>query len=242
MFLFEMSYFFAFIIGLWVFFVTPFFWAYIFGRRSKRCFIYFGIAFLFLVFTVKIAPIISSFGGICFYLLFFSYLAGLIIYMQKSKRSFSLKILFTIIGVSVYFLIFIIFIEGGEIIKTDSDGSGSRISMGELQRDIRKHIRIYKEYPTYEDEISGKLERYHPKVYGTSNTGILYELTKKRYIINDNPNFMVAWGKESHGIIIKWRYVIFVGKKGKSWIEMISEGKFQKLLKQQQQQGGFHEN
>lgn len=50
----------------------------------------------------------------------------------------------------------------------------------------------------------------------------------------NNSNFMIAWDKKSHGIILKWRYVIFVGKKEKPEIKAVSEGKFQKLLKEQQ--------
>ncbi|MFH0775380.1 MAG: hypothetical protein V2A53_07835 [bacterium] len=116
----------------------------------------------------------------------------------------------------------------------DSSDSGSGVYMGELKGDIQEYVMTYKEYPTYEDGISGKLERYPPQVYGTWNTGVLYGLTQKRYTTKDNPDFMVAWDKKSHGVILKWRYVVFIGRRGRSEMKMVSEGRFQKLLKEQQ--------
>jgi len=167
---------------------------------------------------------------VCFFLY---YIITATIFIQRSKKVFS-KILSIVIVTLIFGLLTIFYIEEEEIIKDSSD-NGSGVYMGELERDIREYVMTYKEYPTYKDGISGKLERYPPQVYGTFSTDVLYGLTKKRYTINDNPNLMIAWDKESHGVVIKWRYVIFVGKKEKPEIKMISEGKFQKLLKDQQE-------
>ncbi|MEW6103666.1 MAG: hypothetical protein AB1630_07645 [bacterium] len=166
---------------------------------------------------------------VCFFLY---YAITLTTFIRKSKKVFS-KILSVVIISLIFGSLTIFYIEEREIMKDSSD-SGSGVYMGELKRDIQEYVMTYKEYPTHEDGISRKLQRYPPQVYGTFSTGSLYGLTRKKYTAKDNPNFMVAWDEESHGIILKWRYVIFVGKKEPKF-KMISERTFQKLLKAQQE-------
>ncbi|MEW6103661.1 MAG: hypothetical protein AB1630_07620 [bacterium] len=44
---------------------------------------------------------------------------------------------------------------------------------------------------------------------------------------------MIVWDGKPHGFIFKWRNVV-IGEKGKVSVTKIPEGKFQKLLKQQE--------
>jgi len=68
-------------------------------------------------------------------------------------------------------------------------------------------------------------------------TDVLYEWTRKRYSVNDDPSLMLVWDGKPHGFIFKWRKVAFLGKRKGSLdrnIRRIPEKEFQKLLKEQQ--------
>lgn len=87
------------------------------------------------------------------------------------------------------------------------------------------------------EEYALKNNGYYP-VAGEVDVKTIYpnlsfELTKKRYNIKDDKNFMIAWFSRPAGIIFKWRGVVFVSGSPKPNVSRISEIKFKKLLLQQ---------
>lgn len=170
---------------------------------------------------------------------FFLYcIITMIAFVQRSKKVFP-KILSIVVISLIFGSLTIFYIEGYEIEWSDGSITYMRSLEQKFQEYVTTHNGCYPTYDEYYDEVS-KNTSHHDRYYlgyeeyhGSPTSGFPYELTQKRYTTNDNPNLMVAWDKESHGVLLRWRYVIFVGK-GEPEMKIVSEQKFQKLLKQQQ--------
>ncbi|MBU1600370.1 HEAT repeat domain-containing protein [bacterium] len=231
-----------------VIYITPFFWAYIFGRKTKKLKTYFIWAFLlWLGYTIfpNFMEFSSSllFYDVSFYLLLSSYLVGIICYMQRLKKSLFVRILFAVISTLIFFsAVFFIFIEG-EIVSKNSGSDGPFPKMWTLKQAIENYLETHKRYYPTHDEFQKYLTTHQefPNQLACERLGKDYELTQKKYTVIHNPNLMVAWGKEIYGIILKWRWVIFMGKIDPE-IHRVSEGRFQKLLKEQQSETKKYKN
>jgi len=226
------------IIELGIICMTPFFWAYVFYKRSKTitgkmlCFVSPFLIIAGLISLRKLFPEtqLSYFlFRIYYYSCLFSYLIGLIFFiMQRLKKALAFKISLCL-GVSlIYLLFFCFYITWEEKARavSSSDNREMRNVKATLQEYEINHGGIL---PCYTDEIS--------KGFSCPINNIPYQWTKRKYVINDDPNLMLVWDSKPHGVLFEWRAVVFIDtlKNPDKELEMISEGKFQKLLKKQQE-------
>ncbi len=238
---------------------TPFVLAYIFSRRKRIYFkilLFFGAFLLinialFWLYSEDVPQRFLIYALGCF---FMYYIIVMSIFLQKLKTTF-FKILSIIVVTLIFSSLTIFYIEENKIAEESlSEGAWRRMDTlrKKLQEYAVAHNGYYPTYDEYYDEISKSIspqERYYltcdgyhevmSKIdsikHGTpTTTEFRYELTQKKYTTKDNPNLMIAWYKKNHGFIFKWRYIIFVGK-GELDIKAISEGRFQKLLREQQE-------
>ncbi|MEW6481999.1 MAG: HEAT repeat domain-containing protein [bacterium] len=166
----------------------------------------------------------------CFFLF---YILTMVVFIRRLKK-ISSKIVSGII-ISLIFASLPVFYIEGRVISKESGSEGSSSDMWTLKQAIENYLETHKRYYPTHDEFQKYLTTHQefPNQLACERLGKNYELTQKKYPVIHNPNLMVAWGKEIYGIIFKWRWVIFMGKIDLE-IHRVSEGRFQRLLKEQQ--------
>ncbi|MEW6103668.1 MAG: hypothetical protein AB1630_07655 [bacterium] len=211
-----------------IYFVLPFVLANKFSQGYKwkfRILSFIAYLLLFELITIFGFKIIDWKPGLYLWFMFtFSIFSFL---LWKSKKWYEI-----IIHILILNLLIIFSIEGIERLGTFIVFPDRMLTLKQL---IEKYAETHNGfYPIYGDKlVFSEKEKYWYWAGDKKLTNVSYQWTQKRYKVDDNRNFMIIWEKEPSGFISRWRYVIFVGEK-KPELRRTPEGKFQKLLKEQQ--------
>lgn len=194
-------------------------------KKKKLLYIFFF--FVVIIILIALAQFISPmrlfwFGGVAMAV---GIGLGWFIWKRKMLRKYSFFVFITVVAIGIVLC--------ASIIEIVSLSIGTYLSdyMPILQTAAEKYAASHDGYyPTYGDVLKVQSAAY---IIGKDNVFGDYfpiEWTKKRYHINDDKNFLIAWSAETYGFMRRWRFVLAVGGE----YGFVQEREFQTLLRKQQ--------